>query len=99
MVLFLYVFSSARLVLLNVQSVGLIHFVLLYMEVRHGDRRAAVIQHPGYYPKPTPARREGSSTKSAPWAGMAEISTAHLEICLTHDRTPAKLSEIFWKYP
>ena len=44
----LFFFHLFHAVLLNVQIVGLIHFVLLYMEVRHGDRRAAVVQHFGY---------------------------------------------------
>lgn len=53
--------------LLNVQIVGLIHFVLRNIEVRHGDRRAAVVQHLGYcldgytaFPQRTPATLAGA---------------------------------------
>ena len=69
--------------LLNVQIVGLIHFVLRNIEVRHGDRRAAVVQHPGAYPKPIPPAEKDHQQSQRRGLGWREISMAHLEICLT----------------
>lgn len=53
------------------------------IDVRHGDRRAAVVQHPGAYPKPIPPAEKDHQQSQRRGLGWREISMAHLEICLT----------------